>query len=459
MIPQQNNESLYCPETLRLGEFHWYLLKADRLMAEQTFERYEGDDARPNLHKRTEFGKEVGPDEIHWWVFRREQEIGKLEESTRRALGAAQRLKLAADCLRTNRPKSYGELLDSLRRFAELHTADIDKLVGYVQWLSDRDILAPKILYTYRVWGSTRMGERWASVNSRTAGEEDPRKIQQLAEIVLGLSSGRGLTHFETACYEVHEEIWNSMIESQAESEGTAETVVEIPMDRVIPRAAQMIFEDCAIYFAEVRDSLRNILLDAEKFVEQQDVLTSDKFWRAFVGTAIRTQKCETQLWDFKQTLPMWHMESGPEREKAKLAFAEDVASFANADGGVLLIGVSNSRAVVGLGQDSREVENRLKSASDAIARHVEYCRDLVRFRQVVVPDERGAGNVCLIVIVAQSCEVVGVHDGQGQYTYPIRRETGLARESSKEIITRKMLLKSDNCDFLRKLQQFVRED
>jgi hypothetical protein len=116
-------------------------------------------------------------------------------------------------------------------------------------------------------------------------------------------------------------------------------------MDRVVRLASRLAFEEFAEYFELVRDSLRNILLDVAKFVEQRDFVNDDAFWQSFIQKAIQTKKSENSLWDFKETLTMWHTgtKSEPEQTKAKVTFAEDVASFANAHGGVLIIGVTMS--------------------------------------------------------------------------------------------------------------------
>jgi hypothetical protein len=107
-----------------------------------------------------------------------------------------------------------------------------------------------------------------------------------------------------------------------------------------------------------------------------------DVFWRRFVNKAVSPGKVETQLWDFKETLSLWHAANGPEKEKAKVAFAEDVASFANARGGVLVVGVSDKRQIVGISDDPHQTEQRLKFAADALEKHLEYGRNIQRFHQ-----------------------------------------------------------------------------
>jgi Putative DNA-binding domain len=422
------------------------------LMRTKTLVKIEAGEANsPKFpsYERTDFGKEVGRDEINWWVFKQETSIDDLREQTQRALDAAQFLKQASATLKGNRPETYGELLNALRRFAEDRSAETAALYEYVRWLSSRDIMAPTILYTYRVWGSTRMSDRWVELNASSLEAPNPDTIRYLTEIVLGLISSR-LGTLDRAYLEVGEEIWSSGHFDEESSAG-----ITVPMGRVVRTASRIAYDECTIYFTEIRDSLRNILLDIEKFVAQRNILSSDAFWRAFVEKAIRSRTVEPQLWDFKKTLEMWMIEKGPEREGAKVAFSEDVASFANARGGVLLVGFTDQREIVGLG-NSREVESRLKFANEVLAKHLEYGRPIFRFHQLALLGKDHQEKLCLLVIVAQACEVVGVSDGEGHYTYPVRRETGIKRESRDNLAMPKSHMKSDNYDFLRDLEQLV---
>ena len=218
-----------------------------------------------------------------------------------------------------------------------------------------------------------------------------------------------------------------------------------------------MAFDECAEYFEFIRDSLRNVLLDTDKFIEQRDLVNDDVFWRTFIQKVSQTQKVEPLLWDCKETLTMWHVSKNPERDRARVTLCEDVASFANASGGGLVVGVTDKREIIGIA-DGHELESKLKFAADVLSKQLDYPRELFRLRQVVAKGKDGPDKVCLIVVVAQACEPVGVHDGAGHYTYPVRRETGMARVSRDEILNPKIHMKSDNYEFLRELYQFVYE-
>lgn len=447
--PDKEHESLFCPATLRLGYIHWYVMRASTLMEAKTTVRTKGPIGVTSVQPaKTDFAKNVGWDEINWWVCRRENNLEELRRQTEGAREAAQSLMRAADNLRRNRFDSYPDLLKSLKQFAEQHSQEIDVIHEYVRWLAERDILAPVILFTYRVWGSTRRSDRWIDVAEIKPEEEGPPQFRRLAEVVLGLCA-RGLYAVDKAEYDIGADMADGM-----DGEDVA---IRIPVTSIVRRASDIIFDESAVYFRELRDSLSNILLDINKYIDDQELIRSDGFWRDFVSKAIRTKKAEPQLWDFKETLTMW-VAQREARDNGKIAFAEDVASFANAEGGVLVIGVNDRREIVGIGDDIHENESRLKFASDVLAKHLEYDREVATLHQVEVEDKVGNRKLCLIVIVARTCSPVGVKLADGRYSYPVRHETGITRESRSDIATRKTHFKSDSYEFFDALKQFVRD-
>lgn len=444
------NEAVFCPATLMLGEIHWQLLRAEHLMQEKAIvtRKKEGFVAVRDMY--TDFGKQVGRDEINWWVFKKEPDVEELRRQTTRALEAAQKLKESSKRLGTNRTETHDDFLRILRTFAEERATEIKTIHEFVHWLTARDVLAPTILFTYRVWGSTRRFERRFNLE---LNESKPKSetVRALSEIVLGLVSGR-LPVMVRAEYEIGSDIYERLTHEEVADD----TEIKIPVKRVVLRASSMAFDACAEYFEFLRDSLRNILIDIDKFVAQRDLVNDDAFWRAFIARVMTTSTAESQLWDCKETLTLWHVDNKPQRDQAKVTFCEDIASFANTRGGILLIGVSDKRKVVGIGS-GRELESRLKVAADVLEKQLEYPRrDIFHLRQIP-QDYDGADKICLVIVIAQACQPVGVHDGEGHYTYPVRRETGLTRVARDEILTPKMHMKSDNYDFLADLYQFVR--
>ena len=115
---------------------------------------------------------------------------------------------------------------------------------------------------------------------------------------------------------------------------------------------------------------------------------------------AAKSSRAEPQLWDFKETLTAWHA-TGATKQNAKTTFAEDVAGFANAEGGVLVVGVTDERKMVGVGS-GRELESRLKFAADILAERLDYPRKAYQFCQVSIPSDSGPEVICLVVAAAK---------------------------------------------------------
>ena len=335
------------------------------------------------------------------------------------------------------------------RGFADSHAAEIDVLRDYVIWLQSKDRLAPSTLFTYRVWGSTRAGDRMIETEADTFETESRQTIRSLVEVVLGVRSSR-LYVLDREYLNLGAEIW--------EADPERSDQMEVPIERVVARATPRVLDEAAVYFEEIRQSLRNIKLDIEKCMVQRDLFQSDAFWRQFILTTIRSRQTEQRLWDLKETLTVWHTKARDERRKSKVGFAEKLACFANTSGGVLVVGVTDRREVVGIGGDGRTIEQRLRVVAQSD--HLEYPRldDVVQFHQVLVPDEAGTERTCLAIVVADACEPVGVHDGEGHYSYPVRRETGLERVSRDKLLLSKQHQKNDNYDFVSDLEQFIRD-
>lgn len=392
-------------------------------------------------------------DEIHWWVFKKERDLHELREKTEEILNSADLLKKGAVKLKNKHPRSYGDLLTMLKNFAEQYFREIEALNNYVSWLEARDPLAPRILFAYRVWGSTRMSDR----QIKTARQESPRLEQRLlkisAEIVLGVRMD-GSRVYEDTQNDMLCEIYDGMDPEQLSYVGR----INLPEGRVLPRAAGAIYTECVSYFTEIRESLRNILIDIDKHERQQKLIYSDSFWRDFIPKAAKAKTAEPQLWDFKQTLTLWHpMKNDEDRRKARVTFAEDVASFANTSGGILVVGVNDKREIVGIG-DGKDLENRLKLARDVLAAHIKYEHEIVAFKQVAI-GQQGGQKVCLVVVISQAYKPVAVNDGTDRFSYPVRRETGISRVAREDVPVLKLHLKSDNRDFMGALIQFNRDN
>src|SRR5712692_10156549 len=102
---RDENEAVFCPATLKLGELHWYVLRASYLMDDKTTVKTKVGEGKlsPIRQEDTTFGREVGRDEINWWVFKKEPDIEELKKQTTRALEAVQKLKQGSELLSRKR--------------------------------------------------------------------------------------------------------------------------------------------------------------------------------------------------------------------------------------------------------------------------------------------------------------------------------------------------------------------
>jgi hypothetical protein len=450
------DRALFSRDSLRLGEIHWYLLKADHEMSARRFRHVSVGSSPFYTTEQTDFGHEVGRDEIHWWVFRKEGDVEELRSRTERALDAAQALKASSRRLRSNPPSTYKQLVGLLRAFADKHPDEINTLHSYVSWLYDKDPLAPCILFTYRVWSATRLADRDHDIEATSPGAEDPQRIETLTEIVLGLLQ-RGVYTIDRVRAEIAVEIGEAWADREPEDVWFARPT-PIPEKRTQLQTSYETLREFSEYFEFIRNSLQNILVDIEKYIEQRDLMKSDSFWRGFIAKAIASQKAEPQLWDFKETLEMWHvLGRSEEKNKAELKFAETAASFANTRGGVLIVGVSDGlREIKGIGSDRLEIERRLKFARQVLAEHLDCASDAIYFHQVTMPDKNSDMRTCLIVAIAQASSPVSVKDKDGRYSYPIRRETGFDRVDKTTLAHEKLNVKADNFDFIHDLTVFA---
>ena len=71
---------------------------------------------------------------------------------------------------------------------------------------------------------------------------------------------------------------------------------------------------------------LERPVVNIVKSKEQREHFQSDNFWCEFIAKAAKAKVAEPQLWDVKETLTICHAKGSKERQKAKVAFAEDEA-------------------------------------------------------------------------------------------------------------------------------------
>ena len=220
---------------------------------------------------------------------------------------------------------------------------------------------------------------------------------------------------------------------------------ISVDEEALLIRISNHVLSEFASYFEFIRQSLRNIMIEAEQYMTEARLLHDESFWIRFVMKAMSDGRVETKLWDFKNTLEMWHCE--PEKKiVAEIEFAEDVASFANTDGGLLIIGITNKlpRKIIGI----TNMEEKINSINPILARNVQNNVPL-HLQQIRLKDENRKDCDCLIIVVAQTENVIEVRNQQGWSSYPIRVGAGKTKGKLEEINQSKSRILHNNYNFV----------
>ena len=445
--PGEEHRALFTQAGLMLGKILWHLLDAAQEMDRRTILRRPAASGWGYTPERTAFGTEVGNDEIYWWVYKKEPDVGELRIEVERTLASVQQLLEQVKSLDASRVQTYRDLVHLISDFVETCRPQIGDLYRFVVWLGQRDRLAPSILFTYRVWGSTRRSDRWLELSNSQIDSEPDVVVERLTVISCGLAKQERYTRFS-----VEMDLRAALYDS--DPEGFHDR--SVPESVVMSRTAYQAIGELTAFIQELRDSLRNIELDIGKYLAQRFLLKSEVFWANFITKAKSPHRVESSLWDFKETLPMWHAR-GVAAQKEQIDFCRLVAAFANKDGGAIIIGVGDRpREVLGV----PNLENRMKSVARAIRKWVEYWRlDAMVHLQPVPVQEKGTTVVCLVVAVAQTETIVGVKGATGEYYYPDREQAGIENGERQELETRKAHLKSGiNYGFIESLDDFLHD-
>jgi hypothetical protein len=251
------HDELFLGASWEIGKINWYIQKAQTEMKSLCW--IEGE-VRLGV-KRTDFGKEVGSDEIHWWVFKKEREIKELLKKTETTLISLQKLKEDSLSLKEkyrDNIEPYLDLIKKIKEFTESHKEEIHALYDYVVWLYEKDVLAPCILFTYRVWGATRLSDRSIKITAN-AIDDDQETVKKCTESALGLRSKHAYT-IEDIYSGIQSDIADSIDPEHCTSFPTPDE------EDVLIRTSHKILDEFATFFERLRESLRNVILEIEEY-------------------------------------------------------------------------------------------------------------------------------------------------------------------------------------------------
>lgn len=436
---ESTHDDLFSESVMLVGIIHDILATAERKIREKS----TSIDSDTFVSLETAFGLEVGQDEILWWVEKKEQNLEELLEKTKFVIVHAQKLKKdSEEFKKTHTKEEYDVLIYKIRKFIDEHTSEVSSLRDYVQWLLSKDPLAPSIMFCYPGWGSSRIDDRRLGTEGRKIVDEDS-KIKKCAEIALGFGIQVG--------YTLGIVYWDVVREQLDSDEGIFNE--HVPKEYLLTRAENEIVDRFSDYFRGIRDSLRQIILRIEHKLEQNSFLFQESFIQSFVKKAKEPHRVENNLWDFKQTLEMWEITDQVPKEEAEFEICDQIGSYANSNGGILIIGIENTeRKVIGL----IDLENKIQFLRQVISKYIQYGTDFLKIIQFSLNDSEGTEKQCLAIIIAQTKLPVTVQSKKGLTSVPIRLGTGKTRKSYEEVKETKKNVVRDNYDLAKLIEDFV---
>ncbi|OLS16996.1 MAG: hypothetical protein HeimC3_50280 [Candidatus Heimdallarchaeota archaeon LC_3] len=211
-------------------------------------------------------------------------------------------------------------------------------------------------------------------------------------------------------------------------------------------------FSNLAIYFEFIRSSLRNVILELDGYFNSEAIINSDIYWRNLISQLMNSDKIESEYLDFKETLSLWHTK-GEEKRKKKIKICGIVAGFANNQGGIVVIGITDiiPRNIVGI----NDVEKKLIELDNLFSANIQGINShFTKFNHIRIEDKNKTKRDCLIITIAQTREILYLKDINNSYFYPIRRGAGIVREDPEKIkkLKHNLAIKSNNYSFLKNL-------
>jgi hypothetical protein len=284
--------------------------------------------------------------------------------------------------------------------FCREHVAELRAVEGYVHWLSEGNPRRPSILWSYKPVGSTNRMLRSPPF------EEDG-----------GASVPPALTLRDATQYVV-----NAYQADHATDDWHDE-----------PEGARLMAVEFAEYWSLLRESVQAVIAECQSQERILALIDDETFWARFAREVVLTAPAETETWDVKRTLEAWHCEPS-ERLAKEVQFVERAAAFANAGGGAILIGIGDRapREVYGV----PDYEHRATNIRSLLQRLAGLDSSLVKVLPFQLQTVGGLPRTCLAVVVAQTTIPIGVNNGNGTFSYPIRRGSD-TELSNREAIQR----------------------
>jgi hypothetical protein len=266
----QSHEILFEGPSLKLGKIHCCFQAALSEFIDKIRENNpeKAKSIRASDFKRTEFGKEINHDIIHWWIFRKESNIDLFKVETDQALNAVKKLRRDLKLVKKEfYSEDYLKTIIKVKEFTDEHKDEIEVFYDYVLWLSKKDIIAPGIIFNDSIWCSDIRDYYMFKIRNKNV-QYINEIIKKSTEIALGVvrASPTKYTYYD-ASFDISEEYYNRDPEAYGKS--------SITEKEIIARSTYLIFDQMFTFFQYCRNALDRINDEINNYYELQTLLNS----------------------------------------------------------------------------------------------------------------------------------------------------------------------------------------
>ncbi len=198
----------------------------------------------------------------------------------------------------------------------------------------------------------------------------------------------------------------------------------------------------------------KNMEIVLDEYEQDQLLFYNDIFWDNFIKKAMNRE--EGQLWDFKKIYEMWKAPNSSVKEKKKIEFCEEIAAFANVEGGVIIIGLTDKipRKIVGL----EEIEEKMNSIPIILTKFTNLKLTTCIMRDILIKAENNEERRLLAIIIPQTKNATHVKGLDQNFSYPVRIGAGLNKVNYDTILELKKNINQPNFKFIHKLFEFSKK-
>ena len=200
--------------------------------------------------------------------------------------------------------------------------------------------------------------------------------------------------------------------------------------------------------FPEIIKDIGSVLNEYES---EQLLIYNDHLWHNFLRKALNTE--EDKLWDFKKTLDWWNPHCA-DKDKRQVQFAEKVGGFANADGGIIIIGITDykPREIVGL----EKVEEKSININKIVGNRTNIKPSSCRLREIRINTNKDDPKSCLFLFIPQTKEIIEVINKDNTISFPLRVGLEVIKKTNKEIGKLKKKVYLNNFNFINLINEFT---